>query len=180
MTQKEACYNNNRIQVEAIYLNEAPMDGHKVCGFHMHALEWYHMQTLDVNQILMVAKDTSCDYFRLSVVRWLGDLAKATTIKNCNIDTNYRLGLKLFQKVHCFCGKDAALTRGPAIAPLNSSSQPTTTNCNRSNSDNSNTDENTRSKEYFIMRAENNSLILSFGAKTNTIFFLSLLWPERK
>ncbi|KAG0061129.1 hypothetical protein BGZ89_011729 [Linnemannia elongata] len=121
------------------------MDGHKVCGFHMHALEWHHMQTLDVNQILKVAKDASCDYFHLSVVRWLGDLAKTTTIKNCNIDTNYHLGLKLFRKVHCFCGKDAALARGPAVPSNTSSSQPTTISSNRSNND------NTGNKEYYIM-----------------------------
>ncbi|KAG0062073.1 hypothetical protein BGZ90_003273 [Linnemannia elongata] len=135
------------IQVDAIRLNAAPMDGRKVCGFHMHALEWHHMQTLDVNQILKVAKDASCDYFHLSVIRWLGDLAKTTTIKNCNIDTNYHLGLKLFRKVHCFCGKDAALARGPAVATNTSSSQPTTTISNRSNND------NTGNKEYFIMCA---------------------------
>lgn len=135
------------IQVDAIRLNAAPMDGHKVCGFQMHALEWHHMQTLDVNQILKVAKDASCDYFHLSVVRWLGDLAKTTTIKNYNIDTNYHLGLKLFRKVHCFCGKDAALARGPAVASNTSSSQPTTISSNRSNND------NTGNKEYFIMCA---------------------------
>ncbi|KAF9282555.1 hypothetical protein BGZ88_010979 [Linnemannia elongata] len=135
------------IQVDAIRLNAAPMDGRKVCGFHMHALEWHHMQTLDVNQILKVAKDASCDYFHLSVVRWLGDLAKTTTIKNCNIDTNYHLGLKLFRKVHCFCGKDAALARGPAVASNTSSPQPITTSSNISDND------NTGNKEYLIMCA---------------------------
>ncbi|KAF9145360.1 hypothetical protein BGX30_009370 [Mortierella sp. GBA39] len=141
------------IQVEANYLNAAPMNGYKVCGFHMHALEWHHMQTLDVNQTLTVAKDTPCDYFHLSVVRWLGDLAKTTTIKNCSIDTNYHLGLKVFRKVRCFCGKDAVLVRGPAVASSTSSSQPTTTNSNSGNNDNSNNCNNTDNKEYFIMCA---------------------------
>ncbi|KAG9068795.1 hypothetical protein KI688_011081 [Linnemannia hyalina] len=141
------------IQVEAKYLNAASMNGYKVCGFHMHALEWHHMQTLDVNQILTVAKDTSCDYFHLSVVRCLDDLAKTTTIKNCNIDTNYHLGLKLFRKVRCFCGKDAILVRGPAVASSTSSSQSNTTNSNRGNNDNSNNCNNNDSEEYFIMCA---------------------------
>ena len=40
----------------------------------MHALEWHHMQTLSIEDILALAADeTRCDVFNLSVVRWLGD-----------------------------------------------------------------------------------------------------------
>ncbi|KAG0296590.1 hypothetical protein BGZ97_004494, partial [Linnemannia gamsii] len=101
------------IQVKTKYLNEAPMDGRrKVCGFHMHALEWHHMQTLDVNQIPVAAKNGSCDHFNLSVIRWLGVLA-GTTIKNSNIDTNYHLGFKLFHKYW-----PGALLKLHALLPL--------------------------------------------------------------
>ncbi|KAF9912777.1 hypothetical protein EC991_008639 [Linnemannia zychae] len=110
------------IRTDAINLNAAPMDGSKVCGFHMHALEWHHMQTLSVDQILMFAKNTQCDVFHLSLIRWLGDLANLTTIRNCDIDTNFHLGLKLFHKLGCFCKKEAALAKGPRISTWATSS----------------------------------------------------------
>ncbi|KAF8939878.1 hypothetical protein BGZ47_008026 [Haplosporangium gracile] len=134
------------IQVEAIYLNAAPNDGQKVCGFHMHALEWHHMQTLDVNQILTVAMNTPCDHFHLSVILWLGDLAKTTTIKNSNIDTNYHLSLKLFQKVGCFCKKEAVLAKGPKLSASYTLLPGSTTPVHH-------IDRNSSDKEYFIMCA---------------------------
>ncbi|KAK3847220.1 MAG: hypothetical protein J3R72DRAFT_486028 [Linnemannia gamsii] len=147
------------IHTDAIYLNSAPMDGHKVCGFHMHALEWHHMQTLSVDQILMFAKNASCDVFHLSVIRWLGDLAHATTIRNCGIDRNYHLGLKLFQKVRCFCKKDAAMAKGPGIATLAVSTPSSllfpssSTASNRTRSNNHNNNKHNTNTEYFIMCA---------------------------
>ncbi|KAF9142407.1 hypothetical protein BG015_000933 [Linnemannia schmuckeri] len=134
------------IQVEAIYLNAAPMDGQKVCGFHMHALEWHHMQTLNVNQILMVAMNTPCDHFHLSIILWLGDLAKTTTIKNSNIDTNYHLSLKLFQKVGCFCKKEAVLAKGPKLSTSYTLLPGSTTPIYHNERDSSD-------KEYFVMCA---------------------------
>ncbi|KAF9135466.1 hypothetical protein BGW39_002611 [Mortierella sp. 14UC] len=145
------------IHTNAIYLNAAPMDGSKVCGFHMHALEWHHMQTLSVDQILTFAKNTPCDVFHLSVIRWLGDLANTTIISNCDIDTNFHLGLKLFQKVGCFCKKEAALAKGPRISTLATSATTpssllfpgrSTTSCS-----NININKPSNSREYFIMCA---------------------------
>ncbi|KAF9148472.1 hypothetical protein BG015_009791, partial [Linnemannia schmuckeri] len=49
------------------------MDGMKVCGFHMHALEWHHMQTVGIDQILDLAKLTGCEVFNMSIMRWLSD-----------------------------------------------------------------------------------------------------------
>ncbi|KAG0274058.1 hypothetical protein BGZ95_010139 [Linnemannia exigua] len=109
-------------------------DSQKVCGFHMHALEWHHMQTTGVDAILSLAKQTGCEEFNLSVVRWLGDKVRthvanndtvlsstATTLSNTyNIRTNANansmgIKIKLYANINCECGSDTVIVKGPTI-----------------------------------------------------------------
>ncbi|KAF9921018.1 hypothetical protein FBU30_008989 [Linnemannia zychae] len=101
------------VENPATFWGLSPLDGDKVCGFHMHALEWHHMQTIEIDQILALAKQTKCDVFNMSIVRWLGDNIrpiscgpnKITPIATANNNAEYRnsehLELKLFKKVSC-------------------------------------------------------------------------------
>ncbi|KAF9916267.1 hypothetical protein BX616_004173 [Lobosporangium transversale] len=43
----------------------------KVCGFHMHALEWHKMQHLSDKDTVMLTKRAQCPIFNYSVTRWL-------------------------------------------------------------------------------------------------------------
>ncbi|KAF9145362.1 hypothetical protein BGX30_009372, partial [Mortierella sp. GBA39] len=121
-------------------------DRHKVCGFHMHALEWHHMQTVGLDEILATAKQAKCDVFNFSVVRWLGNKVKTSVANSSNntfpssmtnnntglpasfpfnrtthvtlnkSSSNTGLGLKLFHKISCDCGAEAVIAKGPTIA----------------------------------------------------------------
>ncbi|KAF9135468.1 hypothetical protein BGW39_002613 [Mortierella sp. 14UC] len=108
-------------------------DRQKVCGFHMHALEWHHMQTVGVDAILTLAKQTECEEFNFSVVRWLGDKVRTNVTNNNDtispssataptnafgIRTNTNsssidLRLKLYANINCECGSDTVIAKGP-------------------------------------------------------------------
>lgn len=118
----------------------------KVCGFHMHALEWHHMQTVGLEEILATAKLAKCDVFNFSVVRWLGNKVRTSVANSSNntcpssiinntaglpvtfpfnrttcvtpnkSSSNTDLRLKLFRKISCDCGADAVIAKGPTIA----------------------------------------------------------------
>ncbi|KAF9135467.1 hypothetical protein BGW39_002612 [Mortierella sp. 14UC] len=121
----------------------SPLDHLRVCGFHMHALEWHHMQTLEVEQILALAKRTGCAVFNLSVVRWLGEhIRRKTKSPNTNTSRTITAGtvvgdkdrgkdamwmikgmdFTLFHKMGCLCKKEAALVKAPAPTGSNASS----------------------------------------------------------
>ncbi|KAF9921019.1 hypothetical protein FBU30_008990 [Linnemannia zychae] len=109
----------------------SPLDHLRVCGFHMHALEWHHMQTLGTNQILLLARQTGCGVFNVSVVRWLGEhirkrppLASNTneTIrsiackakdKDMSAEIIADMELRLFHRMGCLCKKEVALVLAP-------------------------------------------------------------------
>ncbi|KAG0266145.1 hypothetical protein BG011_003132 [Mortierella polycephala] len=63
----------------------------KVCGFHMHALEWHNMQSLDALSKIALAECAQCPVFNLSLTRWLDN------------GMNH-LRLEPFNDVTCFCG----------------------------------------------------------------------------
>ncbi|KAF9135469.1 hypothetical protein BGW39_002614 [Mortierella sp. 14UC] len=121
-------------------------DGFKVCGFHMHALEWHHMQTIGVEDILALAKQTGCEVFNLSVVRCLADLVRPTTsgpvattaattttsssnksnTHNIYAGNSTTMGLKLFQTIRCECKRESVIAIAPRHmppSPANSSTQ---------------------------------------------------------
>ncbi|KAG0373243.1 hypothetical protein BGX24_011952 [Mortierella sp. AD032] len=100
----------------------------------MHALEWHHMQTIGVDAILSLAKQTGCEEFNLSVVRWLGDKvrtnvtnnsdtssASATALTNIystrtNVNvSSMGLKIKLYADINCGCGGDTVIAKGPTI-----------------------------------------------------------------
>ncbi|KAF9549986.1 hypothetical protein EC957_002046 [Mortierella hygrophila] len=120
-------------------------DRQKVCGFHMHALEWHHMQTVGLDEILATARQAKCDVFNFSVVRWLGNKVKTSVANSSNntspssianntglpasfpfsrtthvapnkSNSSTGLGLKLFHKISCDCGAEAVIAKGPTIA----------------------------------------------------------------
>ncbi|KAF9086873.1 hypothetical protein BGX23_008525 [Mortierella sp. AD031] len=109
------------------FLGLSPMDGKKVCGFHMHALEWHHMQTVGIEQILALAKQTNCDVFNFSVIRWLGDRVRPisgnnsnntssnSNSSNSNRDRGSNLNLSLFRKINCHCRREAVIAQAPTI-----------------------------------------------------------------
>ncbi|KAG0286764.1 hypothetical protein BGZ97_007316, partial [Linnemannia gamsii] len=133
------------IGIPSTFHGLSPLDHLRVCGFHMHALEWHHMQTVGIDQILRLVEKTRCPVFNLSVVRWLGEqirkptksnLAKTTTrssmagtySKSKDKDaTSMIMGmeLKFFHKMGCLCKKEVALARTPA-PPTNASSSTAT------------------------------------------------------
>ncbi|KAF9912776.1 hypothetical protein EC991_008638 [Linnemannia zychae] len=126
----------------------SPLDHLRVCGLHMHALEWHYMQTLEVGHILALARQTGCAVFNLSVVRWLGEhirkKAKSTSsntssgikttttgavIKDKGMDESKDgirmiegMDFKLFHKMGCLCKREAALVKAPAPTSSNTSS----------------------------------------------------------
>ncbi|KAG0219349.1 hypothetical protein BGX33_003279 [Mortierella sp. NVP41] len=91
------------IKPSDLFRGLSPVHNRKVCGFHMHALEWHHMQTIEIDQILALAETTRCDYFNLSVSRWL--LYRGS-------DKN-QLTMTLFRKIGCLCKEDAVLIKTP-------------------------------------------------------------------
>ncbi|KAG0274057.1 hypothetical protein BGZ95_010138 [Linnemannia exigua] len=122
----------------------SPLDHLRVCGFHMHALEWHHMQTVGIDQIIALAKQTGCGVFNLSVIRWLGEHIRkklksactntstairtfTTGVKNKDIYKDVTMMTKgmdftLFHKMGCLCKKEAALVRVPTTLGTSSSS----------------------------------------------------------
>ncbi|KAF9086872.1 hypothetical protein BGX23_008524 [Mortierella sp. AD031] len=72
------------------------------------------MQTVGLDQILSLAKETNCDIFNFSVIRWLGDNVRSTTINTTTNNSN-SMGLKLFHKIRCECGTEAVIAKGPTI-----------------------------------------------------------------
>ncbi|KAF9175077.1 hypothetical protein BGX20_008319 [Mortierella sp. AD010] len=63
----------------------------KVCGFHMHALEWHTMQNLGTQEQITLTERAQCPIFNLSVTRWLN--------KGAN-----NLQKKPFNSIKCHCG----------------------------------------------------------------------------
>ncbi|KAF9128535.1 hypothetical protein BGW39_004988 [Mortierella sp. 14UC] len=63
----------------------------KVCGFHMHAMEWRKMQNIGKDDALVLAERAQCPKFNLSVTRWL------------NQGFNH-LEMEPFNTVKCYCG----------------------------------------------------------------------------
>ncbi|KAF8930570.1 hypothetical protein BGZ47_000489 [Haplosporangium gracile] len=132
------------IDYPSTFYGLSPLDHLRVCGFHMHALEWHHMQTVGIDQILRLAEKTHCPVFNLSVVRWLGEQirkpAKSTgTSTRITTKTNVTrtqskskdkgamsmimgMDLKLFHKMGCLCKKEAALVRTSTLHPPTPSS----------------------------------------------------------
>lgn len=122
------------IDLPSTFHGLSPLDHLRVCGFHMHALEWHHMQTVGIDQILRLAEKTQCSVFNLSVVRWLGEqlrkpsnsnITKTTTRSNMagtHGRSKYKdamsmimgMELKFFHKMGCLCKKEVALARTPA------------------------------------------------------------------
>ncbi|KAG0285404.1 hypothetical protein BGZ97_007796, partial [Linnemannia gamsii] len=102
----------------------------------MHALEWHHMQTVGLDEILATARQAKCDVFNFSVVRWLGNKVRTNVTNNNNNNNNNAsspssstaapssfnrtarttgLGLKLFHKISCDCGSNAVIAKGPTM-----------------------------------------------------------------
>ncbi|KAF9902232.1 hypothetical protein EC991_005178 [Linnemannia zychae] len=63
----------------------------KVCGFHMHAMEWRKMQNIGKDDTIVLAERAQCPKFNLSVTRWLD--------KGFN-----HLEMEPFNTVKCYCG----------------------------------------------------------------------------
>ncbi|KAF8962518.1 hypothetical protein BGZ46_001152 [Entomortierella lignicola] len=63
----------------------------KVCGFHMHALEWHKMQKLGKRDQITLTERARCPIFNLSVTRWLRNGAN-------------HLQKEPFNTVECLCG----------------------------------------------------------------------------
>ncbi|KAG0359008.1 hypothetical protein BC939DRAFT_502899 [Gamsiella multidivaricata] len=73
-------------------LIDPPIPDRKVCGFHMHALEYHKMQKMYRDDVIKIAQRAQCPIFNLSVTRWM------------------KLGLNHLQKepfntVECLCGE---------------------------------------------------------------------------
>ncbi|KAG0091509.1 hypothetical protein BGZ93_003824 [Podila epicladia] len=75
----------------------------KVCGFHMHALEWFAMQGLSVDGQIALTRTADCPVFNQSLTRWL----------DCRPND---LELEPFNVIKCFCME-------PMIIRLRKSSQ---------------------------------------------------------
>ncbi|KAF9384312.1 hypothetical protein CPB97_005790 [Podila verticillata] len=75
----------------------------KVCGFHMHALEWYAMQDMSVEEQIVLTRTADCPVFSQSVTRWL----------DCRPND---LELTPFNDINCFCME-------PMVIRLRKSSQ---------------------------------------------------------
>ncbi|KAF9108174.1 hypothetical protein BGX29_002697 [Mortierella sp. GBA35] len=100
----------------------SPLDHLRVCGFHMHSLEWHHMQTVGIDQIIALAGQTRCEVFNLSVMRWLGDkIRKSTRIKDTA--PHLHLDMRLFHKMGCLCKKEVVLAWVPT-PPLSNRRHP--------------------------------------------------------
>ncbi|KAF9183699.1 hypothetical protein BGZ51_003848 [Haplosporangium sp. Z 767] len=81
------------VQERELFLDRSPSPPPpvKVCGFHMHALEWHNMQSLDTLSKIALAECAQCPVFNLSLTRWLDN------------GMNH-LQLEPFNDVSCFCG----------------------------------------------------------------------------
>ncbi|KAG0314720.1 hypothetical protein BGZ99_007888 [Dissophora globulifera] len=80
----------------------------KVCGFHMHALEWHAMQGMDPQSSLTLTGRARCPVFNLSVTRWLDGALN-------------QLPKEPFNTVLCTCGESMVVSSD--IAVDNNSSQ---------------------------------------------------------
>ncbi|KAG0373388.1 hypothetical protein BGX24_011762 [Mortierella sp. AD032] len=63
----------------------------KVCGYHMHAMEWRKMQNIERDDIIVLAERARCPKFNLSITRWLKQ------------GFNH-LEMEPFNTVNCYCG----------------------------------------------------------------------------
>jgi hypothetical protein len=63
----------------------------KVCGFHMHAMEWRKIQSIGTAEAIALAERAQCPKFNLSLTRWLN--------KGFN-----HLEMEPFNVVKCYCG----------------------------------------------------------------------------
>ncbi|KAF9422655.1 hypothetical protein BGZ94_008509 [Podila epigama] len=79
----------------------------KVCGFHMHALEWQTIQTMPEPEALAVVRSAKCPVFNLSITRWLDGRPND-------------LDLQPFNDIACYCK-----SRNPMIIRLFKTSQGT-------------------------------------------------------
>ncbi|KAF9326996.1 hypothetical protein BG006_009649 [Podila minutissima] len=75
----------------------------KVCGFHMHALEWFALQGLSVEGQIALTRTADCPVFNQSLTRWL----------DCRPND---LELAPFNVIKCFCME-------PMVIRLRKSSQ---------------------------------------------------------
>ncbi|KAF9434948.1 hypothetical protein BGZ76_007144 [Entomortierella beljakovae] len=64
----------------------------KVCGFHMHGLEWHKMQQLKYQDQITLVERAQCPIFNFSVTRWMDD--------NAN-----HLQKEPFNAIQCLCGE---------------------------------------------------------------------------
>ncbi|KAF9114080.1 hypothetical protein BGX27_000211 [Mortierella sp. AM989] len=84
----------------------------KVCGFHMHALEWHRMENLKTSERIILAERAQCPIFNLSLTRWLqesaNDIQKEPNLQPIDPDhlqkeSNY-LRKEPFNTIECLCG----------------------------------------------------------------------------
>ncbi|KAF8948809.1 hypothetical protein BGZ47_002391 [Haplosporangium gracile] len=68
-----------------------PVSRVKVCGFHMHAMEWRKIQSIGTDEAIALAERAQCPKFNLSITRWLD--------KGFN-----HLEMEPFNAVKCYCG----------------------------------------------------------------------------
>ncbi|KAG0289357.1 hypothetical protein BGZ96_007082 [Linnemannia gamsii] len=71
--------------------NDTPVFRVKVCGFHMHAMEWRKIQNIGTDEAIALAERAQCPKFNLSITRWLN--------KGFN-----HLEMEPFNVVKCYCG----------------------------------------------------------------------------
>lgn len=70
---------------------DTPVFRVKVCGFHMHAMEWRKIQSIGTDEAIALAERAQCPKFNLSITRWLN--------KGFN-----HLEMEPFNVVKCYCG----------------------------------------------------------------------------
>lgn len=70
---------------------DTPVSRVKVCGFHMHAMEWRKIQSIGTDEAIALAERAQCPKFNLSITRWLD--------KGFN-----HLEMEPFSAVQCYCG----------------------------------------------------------------------------
>ncbi|KAF9146772.1 hypothetical protein BGX30_009554 [Mortierella sp. GBA39] len=75
-----------------------PVSRVKVCGFHMHAMEWHKIQSIRTDEAIALAERAQCPKFNLSITRWLD--------KGFN-----HLEMEPFNAVKCYCGNALIVTK---------------------------------------------------------------------
>ncbi|KAK5808120.1 hypothetical protein F5H01DRAFT_383233 [Linnemannia elongata] len=75
-----------------------PVSRVKVCGFHMHAMEWRKIQSIGTDEAIALAERAQCPKFNLSITRWLD--------KGFN-----HLEMEPFNTVNCYCGNALVVTK---------------------------------------------------------------------